>query len=271
MSLEFKSFKKIKQLRDLRMTITQKIHGTNAHILVFENEDGSKGLLCGSRNRFITPENDNYGFASFCYSNKDEIVEKLGLGRHDGEWCGLGVNSGEGLKERRFLLFDWWRYERSLPERIGTVPVLYDGNDISSSMINTVAETLKTSGSKVEGAEGFMRVEGVVVMIGGQRYKKVFEPESTKWTGGDKNKKTKTSRVVVDYSHLCQPIRLEKVVSKDEALTRNFPKSLGLIVKQYTKDLVDEGEIKGSKDEIKAITKGASGQIFKFVRSVMNQ
>lgn len=55
---EFVPFQKIGRL-SRGCTITEKIDGTNASIYI--GEDGE--FLTGSRTRWITPEDDNYGFA----------------------------------------------------------------------------------------------------------------------------------------------------------------------------------------------------------------
>jgi hypothetical protein len=74
--------------------VTEKIDGTNAQILI--TEDG--GFFTGSRNRWITPENDNYGFSRWAHRNKDDLME-LGVGRHFGEWWGYGIQRGYGLQK----------------------------------------------------------------------------------------------------------------------------------------------------------------------------
>ena len=98
-SLEFSSFNKIPRFENLWMTVTQKIHGTNAQIYIYE-QDGQKHLLCGSRTRWIAPGNDNHGFAQFVYERKEKLIEALGLGRHFGEWAGPGIAE---LKQCRLL------------------------------------------------------------------------------------------------------------------------------------------------------------------------
>lgn len=94
MSTEFKSFQKIQNISKLTMSITQKIHGSNAQVYIYKDNNGNMQLLTGSRSRWITPEDDNYGFAKFVYENKEEFIEKLGEGRHFGEWASPGINSG---------------------------------------------------------------------------------------------------------------------------------------------------------------------------------
>jgi hypothetical protein len=57
---EFQPFPKLARL-SREMTITEKIDGTNAQ--VFVTEEGQ--VFAGSRTRWVTPENDNYGFAAW--------------------------------------------------------------------------------------------------------------------------------------------------------------------------------------------------------------
>lgn len=70
----FVEFRKIPRL-NREIVVTEKIDGTNAQILV---SDDGKELIAGSRNRWITTENDNHGFAKWVESNKEELITKLG-------------------------------------------------------------------------------------------------------------------------------------------------------------------------------------------------
>lgn len=210
--MDFKAFPKIERLSNSGLSITQKIHGTNAQVHVFQKEDGTLDLLVGSRTRWITPENDNYNFAAHVYSNKEAFLE-LGVGTHFGEWAGPGINSGEGLKERVFVLFDYWKYNDrpSLPPKTVTVPVFYRGK-FDLSEVDKAMNELRAHGSKL--VPGFARPEGVVVQIKDVRYKVLFDAEETKWK--DKDPTYKPVPVEgMDVSHLLQPIRLEKLLSRD--------------------------------------------------------
>jgi hypothetical protein len=266
--MEFKSFEKITNIRELNMTITQKIHGSNAQIHIYE-EEGELKVKAGSRNRWVSPEDDNFGFARFVEDNKQEITEKLGIGTHYGEWAGPGINSGEGLKEKTLILFNHGRYDESnLPPRMKTVPILYTGT-VDNMAIQLTFDMLKKHGSYL--VEGFMRPEGIVVNISGKKFKKVFDAEETGWTKPEKSNKGLNKKEVVDYSYLCQPIRLQKLLSKDERYIREFPSTLGLIVKDYVNDLEEEGQIQGDKDRMAAIRKAATGQVFKFIKTYIEQ
>ena len=103
---EFRPFPKIPRL-SREIIITEKIDGTNASITI--TEDGQ--FLTGSRNRWITPEDDNFGFSAWAHANKD-VLMGLGVGTHFGEWWGHGIQRGYGLPKgrRRFSLFNVGRW-----------------------------------------------------------------------------------------------------------------------------------------------------------------
>lgn len=79
MSEDFVEFPKMARL-SREIIITEKIDGTNA--CVFVGEDGK--IKAGSRTRWITPQDDNFGFAAWVEQNADTLRE-LGPGRHFGD------------------------------------------------------------------------------------------------------------------------------------------------------------------------------------------
>lgn len=271
---EFKSFDKILHIGKLYMTITQKIHGSNAQLLIKKvynewqpAECGYQdwALYAGSRTRWLTPDDDNYGFCKWVIENRHELIYKLGEGRHYGEWAGPGINAGEGLKEKTFCLFNFRRWiGKELPSRVTTIPVLYRGT-ISLDAITDAMERLKTQGSFL--VPGYMKPEGIVVELDGQLYKNVFDEEQTKWR---EKTKTLSDKVELDVSHLLQPIRLEKLLSRDESYTRDYPQSLGRICKEYVHDLEQEKQFLAQDEDALRLEKKALGkQIFFFVKSIM--
>ncbi len=134
---KFKPMSKIGRL-SRTCTVTEKIDGTNASIYI--GEDGE--FLTGSRTRWITPTDDNYGFSRWAHANKEELL-RLGPGHHFGEWWGLGIQRNYGLKEKRFSLFNTGRWTtENVPKYCYIVPVLYEGS---------------------QAAPGFMKPEGIVV------------------------------------------------------------------------------------------------------------
>lgn len=151
---EFVAFPKIARL-NREIIITEKIDGTNACVHV--TDDGR--VYAGSRTRWVTPESDNYGFARWVESVKDQLLE-LGPGTHHGEWWGSGIQRGYGLKEKRFSLFNVHKFDVTRPACCEVVPTLYRGPFSQAAVTDCVA-VLAKDGSLA--APGYGRPEGVVV------------------------------------------------------------------------------------------------------------
>lgn len=154
--MDFIGFPKIARL-SREIIITEKLDGTNAQILI--TEDGE--MFAGSRTRWITPEDDNYGFAKWAYANKEDLL-KLGVGSHFGEWWGQGIQRKYGLAEKRFSLFSVsrWQDDAMRPVCCHVVPVLYRGDFITEEVVRALNH-LREHGSIA--SPGFMKPEGVVV------------------------------------------------------------------------------------------------------------
>ena len=189
---EFKEFPKIGRL-SRNCVITEKIDGTNA--LVCITEDG--GFFTGSRTRWITPTEDNYGFSAWAHGFKSELM-RLGPGFHFGEWWGNGCQRGYGLPkgEKRWSLFNTirWCLHDSEPQRIITsdpriekyqerlpacchlVPELYRG-PFTTDACNAAIWKLEKDGSVA--APGFMKPEGIICyhLAGGVSFKKTIEKD----------------------------------------------------------------------------------------------
>jgi hypothetical protein len=163
----FEKYAKIPRIRGVRLTITEKLDGTNAQIVI--PEDTNEPLQVGSRNRWITPGKgtDNYGFASWVQVN-ESMLRRLGPGRHFGEWWGVGVARTYNLIDRRWSLFNVYRFvdglPAGLPSNVGLVPVLYQG-DFSMDAIEQAKSQLATGGSVA--VPGFMKPEGIVCRVQG--------------------------------------------------------------------------------------------------------
>lgn len=190
----FEQFPKMARL-SREVIISEKIDGTNACILI--TEDGQ--MLTGSRTRWITPQDDNYGFARWCGEHRDELMA-LGVGRHFGEWWGSGIQRGYGLAkgEKRLSLFNvsrWClhgstpariatadprieKYQDVLPQCVGLVPELWRGN-FDEMDENIWLAVLIGQGSKA--APGFMDPEGIVVYhsAAGVGFKKTIKKDDT--------------------------------------------------------------------------------------------
>lgn len=151
---EFEGFGKIPRY-SRGIVISEKIDGTNAQITI--TEDGQ--FLTGSRNRWVTPEDDNFGFSRWANENKEELMQ-LGVGRHFGEWYGKGIQRGYGLPDKRFALFNVGRWDNpSRPACCGIVPLIAVGL-FNDTVINEAIEKLKANGSF---AAPFMDPEGIVI------------------------------------------------------------------------------------------------------------
>lgn len=188
--MEFVEFAKMPRLAR-EIIVTEKIDGTNACVGI--TEDGQ--IFAGSRSRWITPADDNFGFAAWVESHRDELLT-LGPGRHFGEWWGAGIQRRYGLTEKRWSLFNVQRWalhgtepkqiatadprvvktQDILPPCCGLVPVLYRGI-FSTVAIDCALDSLRVNGSVA--APGFMKPEGVVVfhIAGNVGFKKTLEKD----------------------------------------------------------------------------------------------
>ena len=206
----FQEFPKIARLSRTCL-ISEKIDGTNAQVFIWDechippaaSSDivstsvgpppadipfvwSAEGIhiAAGSRSRWITPLDDNYGFAKWVHANVEQLAY-LGHGRHFGEWWGSGCQRGYGLPkgEKRWSLFNlarWCAHDKP-PERIETqdpriekyqdvlpacchlVPLLYKGL-FTTDTCDHVLEQLRAFGSAA--APGFMQPEGIVCWHG---------------------------------------------------------------------------------------------------------
>ncbi len=181
--MEFKEFPKLSRFsRDI--VITEKIDGTNAQIFIQKTileenkgintiilDDGEYTIRAGSRTKWITPDNDNYGFANWVKDHAKELIKGLGEGSHFGEWWGSGIQRGYGLQkgEKRFSLFNTSRWKidsfeekgfENPPKCCHIVPILYSG-ELDTQKIQEVLNDLIEHGSYA--ADGFKNPEGIVI------------------------------------------------------------------------------------------------------------
>jgi hypothetical protein len=208
---EFHHFQKIPRYsRDI--VVTEKIDGSNAQVHIeptfpdhsdpycieilpyerWENHVESVGIYAGSRNRWITPEHDNFGFAAWVRGHAKELIDGLGIGTHYGEWWGAGIQRRYGLADKRFSLFNTGRwydprhtYEEDqgnrspAPDCCHVVPILYQGPH-STQAVEDVLTKLRLHGSFA--APDFMDPEGVIIYhtAGGYYFKKTLKDDSHK-------------------------------------------------------------------------------------------
>lgn len=167
--IPFIPFPKIARLSRLAV-VTEKIDGTNAQIHITDAGD----MLIGSRTRWITPKDDNHGFAAWAEDHRSELLA-LGPGSHFGEWWGQGIQRRYGLTEKRFSLFNVGRWRETPPPACcRLVPVLYEG-PFDTMDVPLILARLRDSGSVA--APGFMNPEGIVIYHAAARqlFKKTLE------------------------------------------------------------------------------------------------
>lgn len=169
---EFVEWKKIYRLHR-EWEITEKIDGSNG-VLYWSDEVNSPlrlaevdglALFAGSRNRWLSEDADNFGFAKWAVANA-AALRGLGPGYHFGEWMGLGIQRGYGLPDRRFLLFDFARHEKLQAEAGWTIPVgavpflgMAHGEFLNEKAQETVT-LLRGKGSFIN---DFPKAEGIVI------------------------------------------------------------------------------------------------------------
>lgn len=198
MEIKFDGFPKIPRYRR-EVAITEKIDGTNAavrwephdinvmnpHALaIYELTDqhgtalGPYELMAQSRQRFISPTTDNYGFAKWVVENKEDL-RTLGPGTHFGEWWGYGIQRGYDVPEKRFSLFNvnrWGEGKQERPACCHVVPLL---GYFLPAQIDVELEKLREHGSYA--APGYQRPEGLVVWHSQSKgyYKVLLEGDDT--------------------------------------------------------------------------------------------
>lgn len=203
---EFQEFPKMARLsRDV--VVTEKIDGTNAAVVIEPEGEFTPpeciavcygfAVYAQSRTRFVTPEDDNYGFAAWVRDHAADLTAGLGAGRHFGEFWGRGINRNYSQTERHFSLFNTIRWvpwdanpqpipslnpretpkmQERAPACCRVVPVLYRG-EFDTNRLRGVLVDLEKNGSKA--APGFMKPEGVVVFhtAGNVGFKKTLDKD----------------------------------------------------------------------------------------------
>lgn len=161
---EYPSYKSIPRLYK-KVVITEKVDGTNAVIQISPNGE----MKVGSRNRWLTLGDDNFGFAKWAFANKKELL-KLGEGTWYGEWFGEGIQRTYGLNTKHLALFRSNLGIKGFPDNdkltdgvvVEWVPVLYEGK-YEPNTIKEVMEKLSSNGSEI--VKGFKDPEGIVIFF----------------------------------------------------------------------------------------------------------
>lgn len=191
--ITFEKWPKTPRLSRANTSITEKIDGTNAAVIIqpvdiesplfvpdtaakvvqFRNSWWAVGAQ--SRTRLIHPGSDNYGFARWTWDHAETLVDLLGSGRHFGEWWGQGIQRRYDMDRKVFSLFNTHRWGKVSQERLDwrdiarginmtTVPLLYVGK-FSDAQVEAALNLLKEVGSFASPEWGFTfrHPEGVVV------------------------------------------------------------------------------------------------------------
>lgn len=172
---EFKPYGKTSRYTDLGCTITEKIDGTNACVVIHD------GVFvgCQSRNKAIGIHDDNAGFANWAYANAEEL-QKLGDGYHYGEWAGPGIQKNpHKLEKKTFFLFNVGRPYDVVPECVSFVPVLYEEEFQGDATVDGVMWSLRNGALQ----EGYTP-EGIIIYFHSFRAvaKYTFEGNASKWS-----------------------------------------------------------------------------------------
>lgn len=190
---EFMAFPKIARF-SREIVVTEKIDGTNGQVFIrpgdgssedfafgFDTQveiDGVSHLMrAGSKNRWLTTTDDNYGFARWVYQNAHTLAN-LGPGRHFGEWWGQGIQRNYGLREKRFSLFNVRKWTDTCPACCHVVPVL--ARFVAADGLNTepLMRDLLDNGSRA--SPGYMNPEGIIIFHAASNtlFKKTFDGDA---------------------------------------------------------------------------------------------
>jgi len=179
----FEEWPKIPRGQHETITITEKIDGSNACIVIADGEIVS----VQSRKRKISPSilsgekgSDNAGFALWVMENTEDLLS-LGDGYHYGEWAGPSVQKNPRcLEEMEFYLFNsyrWGSHNPNTPECCQVVPTLYVGKYTEFCIRDALLDLEKASEGTGE------RPEGVIAFFHKtRRYEKhTFANQKGKW------------------------------------------------------------------------------------------
>jgi len=262
MEHEFRSFKSIESFYG-PCTIWEKIDGSNAQIYIYE-EDGRTEVKAGSRNKWITVDDDNFGFAKWVDSNKQALIDIFGVGRFYGEWMGGSIQRKYGFKEKRFVVFHHEQVEgKVLLQDMILCPVLYKG-DYREGIVQEIMDKLKSGGSYL--APGFMNPEGIVIRFNrnGAVFKKVFKESFVPRVKDRPIRKEIDPEIINSF---LQEDRLNSVLSKDEKYRTEYPKSLALIASAYVGDLEKESFEPIDEEVFKAVKR----KVFLWIKGIMDE
>ena len=167
MTIEHKAFPKIARYKEQKVVVTEKIDGSNGLIFI---DTETNTILAGSRNRWITPEDDNFGFAQFVHDNSEDLMS-LGDGYHYGEWWGQGIQRRYAMDQKIFSLFNnpRWANNPIKPECCDVVPHVFAGtmSEYNTFFEKSLQDTHSYAAEKYDVL--FNDVEGYMVWFAGTK------------------------------------------------------------------------------------------------------
>ena len=214
--MSYPSFSSIERLENLYCHITEKVDGTNGLIYIGDKYEAYypyELIRFGSRNRWITTEDDNCGFANFFSQYKaelDDIIDLIRLEKGEvekgyssqiyGEWFGKGIQRGYNLEAKFFMPFSEYFATKMIDAGIAHIkmPVTLYSGKFSVEILEGCMNKLKDEGSQV--VPGYNRPEGVVVYFPKHNFRLKETFEGPKWKDAipkaehDKKPKEKTIR-----------------------------------------------------------------------------
>jgi hypothetical protein len=266
-----------------------KLHGTNAAVVRLE--DGT--LQFQSRRRVITPDDDNYGFATWA-SNRTWAGVAPGIAIY-GEWCGPGVMNATAVNQmdrKRFVIFDILNLKdgvRILPFPEGTVrsdadvlriteaPTPKVMVNFGTGIIDEVLELTASTGDQCPFAALFKHEgigEGYVWRPTALRYTNNtdlwFKTKSDEYTSrlGEKPPKKPKPGAKEAYAKAHALVTERRCEQGIEYLNEfNLPlskESTGEFIKFVIRDIEEEEDV--SKDVLRAIGKFAAPWYFKHLK-----
>ena len=208
----YPSFNSIERLENIYCVITEKIDGTNGLIEIHDST--IDGVKFGSRNRYITFENDNNGFANFFRHYTNQLFSLPNVIEEEpeypiriyGEWFGCGIQRGYDLKDKFFMPFSTFYAEKLIEHQIPNIikpSIMYTGK-FSQEVVDTCMQIL-TNGSLV--IPEFKRPEGIVIHFPKYNFRLKQTFEGSKWKQNisktEHDKKPKLQKENNGQCHAC--------------------------------------------------------------------
>lgn len=223
--MSYPSFPSIERLENLYCHITEKVDGTNGLIKI------SRYVCFGSRNRYITPEDDNNGFAKFFSKYQKELFSVFNTIDKEyppngidaplniyGEWFGKGIQRGYGLAEKHFMPFSEFLATKLIDAGVPNIkmPVTLYSGKFSIATLDGCMNKLKDEGSQV--IPGYNRPEGVVIYFPTYNFRLKETFEGPKWKDAIP-KPEHDKKPITEDTPICETCGRKKYLNKKDKTT----------------------------------------------------